>query len=71
MASKTVGKNVSYEVSSKNILTITVDLNKNQGPSGSGKTEIIGTTQGNTKAQDAKENEFVFGVNVYKYADKE
>lgn len=71
MASKkTVGKNVSYEVTDKNQLVITVDLNKTHGKSGSGKTEIIGTSQGNTKAQDAKENEFIFGVNVYKYADE-
>ena len=41
---KTVGKNVSYEVDSKNKLTIIVDLNKDQGQSKSGKTVIIAST---------------------------
>ena len=66
---KSVGKNISYEVNGKNQLVITVDLNKEQGPSGSGKTVIIGSTQGNTKIQDKNENDVIFGLNVYKYAE--
>ena len=68
---KTVGKNVSYEVDSKNKLTIIVDLNKDQGLSKSGKTVIIATTTGNTKITDGKDNEVIFGLNVYKYPDGE
>jgi len=66
---KTVGKNVSYEVDSKNKLTIIVDLNKDQGLSKSGKTVIIATTTGNTKITDGKDNEVIFGLNVYRYPD--
>lgn len=67
---KTTGANVAYEVSDKNILTITVDLNKDQGKSKSGKTILIGSSQGNTKITDAKDNEVIFGVNVYKYEEE-
>lgn len=70
MAEKTVGKNVKYEVSAKNILTITVDLSKTHGLSKSGKTVTIASSQGNTKALDKEENEFIFGLNVYKYAEE-
>lgn len=68
---KSVGKGVSYQVSDKNLLTITVDLNKTHGKSKSGKTVTIGTTNGNTRITDAKENEVIFGLNVYKYPDEE
>ena len=66
---KTVGKNVSYEVDSKNKLTIIVDLNKDQGQSKSGKTVIIASTNGNTKISDGKDHEVLFGLNVYRYPD--
>lgn len=67
---KTAGTNVSYEISDKNVLTITVDLNKGSGKSKSGKTTLVGSTRGNTKIQDAKENEVIFGLNVYRYDDE-
>jgi|307.fasta_scaffold14015_6 hypothetical protein len=71
MAKKTVGKNVSYEVTKDGKLTIEVDLKKTHGMSKSGKTVTIATSNGNTKALDHKEEEFVFGINVYKYPDAE
>lgn len=71
MAQKTVGKNVKYDVDAKNILTITVDLNKTHGKSKSGKTVTIATTNGNTKIQNKDGNEIVVGLNVYKYPDEE
>lgn len=67
---KTVGKNISFEVTKENKLVITVDLNKENGMSKSGKTVTVATTQGNTKALDKNENEFIFGVNVYKYPEE-
>lgn len=66
---KTVGTNVAYEVTKDNKLVITVDLKKTNGMSKSGKTQTIASTQGNTKAQDKDETEFVFGLNVYKYPE--
>lgn len=71
MASKTVGVNVSYDVTKENKLVITVDLKKENGKSKSGKTMTIGSSKGNTKIQDEKGNEIIFGLNVYKYADAE
>jgi formiminotetrahydrofolate cyclodeaminase len=64
---KTVGTNVSYEVSKDNKLTITVDLKKTNGKSKSGKTITIASTQGNVTGLDKDEKEFKFGLNVYKY----
>lgn len=65
---KNVGVNVGYEVKGKT-LTITVDLSKTNGKSKSGKTVTIASTRGNTKIQDDKGNEVIFGLNVYKYDD--
>lgn len=46
------------------ILTITVDLSKEQGPSASGKTTIVASTGA---AQPCPNNpEIKFGVNVHK-----
>jgi len=69
MAVKTVGKNVKFEVTKDNELVIRVDLKARHGKSKSGKTTVIGTTEGNKKALDSKENEFSFGVNVYTWED--
>lgn len=69
MGTKTLGKNVQYEVDGKNILTIKVDLNKTFGKSKSGKTVTIATTQGNSKIQDKDEGEVIFGLNCYKYGE--
>jgi len=56
-------KNVELTVKDE-ILTITVDLSKEQGPSKSGKTIVIATTGGNQIVPghaDAR-----IGLNVYK-----
>jgi hypothetical protein len=70
MATKSVGKNVKYDVSKDGKLTITVDLKETNGKSKSGKTLTIATSNGNTKALDHEGNEFVFGLNVYKYPEE-
>jgi hypothetical protein len=44
---ETVGKNVQVEVTDKGILTITVDLKKDNGLSASGKSKIIASSEGN------------------------
>ena len=55
-------KNIKTEVNG-DILTITVDLSKEQGMSKSGKTMIIATTSGNI-AIDGRDE--IMGVNIYK-----
>lgn len=57
-------KNIETKISDKNILTITVDLNKEFGQSASGKSTIIATTAGNQEVKDGMK----FGLNVYKSA---
>ena len=56
-------KNVEMAVDG-NILTISVDLSKEQGPSKTGKTIVIGTTQGNVSSP--KDDNIKIGLNVYK-----
>lgn len=67
MGTKAVGVNVNYEIDAKGKLKIEVDLKKENGLSKSGKTIVIGSSQGNARIYDEKGNEFVFGLNVYKY----
>jgi hypothetical protein len=56
-------KNVDMNTEN-NILTIKIDLTKEQGPSASGKTIIIATTEGNIALPN---NETIkIGLNVYK-----
>lgn len=55
-------KNIETKISDKNILTITVDLNKEFGESASGKSTIVATTAGNQEVKDG----IKFGLNVYK-----
>lgn len=58
-------KNCELEVKG-NVLTIRVDLSKNQGRSKSGKSAIVGTTSGNVPVEG---HPGVFlGVNCYKSA---
>jgi hypothetical protein len=45
------------------ILTITVDLSKEQGRSASGKTMIIATTSGNKPVPDS---DAIIGLNIYR-----
>ena len=59
-------KNVSFEVSAENILTITVDLNQSFGPSASGKSVIIATTEGNASLEG--DSGIKIGLNVYRKA---
>jgi hypothetical protein len=59
-----LGKNVSYVISGT-ILTLTVDLSKEQGTSKSGKSNVIGTTSGNKKIT-YNEGTISIGLNVYK-----
>jgi hypothetical protein len=47
-----------------NVLTITVDLSKDQGPSKSGKTIIIGTTGGNAAVPGKPD--IKLGLNCYR-----
>lgn len=58
-----IGKNVKAEVKG-DILTITVDLSKNQGRSASGKSDIIATTSGNVAIDGT--NGAVLGFNLYR-----
>jgi len=62
-------KNVEISVKGK-VMTITVDLSKDQGASASGKTTIIGTTGGNTRIAANGAGEVFVGLNVYKYPAK-
>lgn len=48
----------------KNVLTIQVDLSKEQGPSKSGKNVIIATSGGNMEVPGGKGAKI--GINVYK-----
>lgn len=61
-------KNVEMKVD-KNILTIKVDLKKENGKSKSGKNIIIGTTEGNTVVGSEAPGVKI-GLNVYRSADE-
>lgn len=67
MAKKTVGVNVQYEITKENKLLIEVDLNQDNGPSQSGKTIRIASSNGNVRIYNSKNEEVVFGLNVYRY----
>ena len=62
-------KNISMEVSG-NVLTVTIDLSKDQGPSKSGKTVVIASTAGNV---DIPGHDLPYviklGLNCYHYTD--
>lgn len=49
-----------------NVLTIKVDLSKDQGPSKSGKTRVIASSHGNVPVEG--HNDCRLGLNVYRYA---
>ena len=62
--------NAKIEINSKGIMTITVDVNKEQGMSASGKTCTIATTRGNKGVGSNKAGQEVFvGLNVYHYPE--
>lgn len=69
MAKKEIGENVKVEVNKQNKLLIEIDLTKEFGRSKSGKTITIGSTKGNQKVYDAKNNPVTLGLNCYKYPD--
>lgn len=61
-------KNITMSVA-KNILTIQVDLSKDQGVSKSGKNKIIATTSGNAEVPGLPAGSNVkIGLNIYKPA---
>lgn len=59
-------QNVKISVDSKNVMTITVDLNAPTTASVSGKTDVIASTRGNAKVGEEGAEVFV-GLNVYRY----
>jgi hypothetical protein len=56
-------RNVKLTINGK-LLTITVDLSKEQGESKSGKSVVIGSTDGNVEVQGAAGVKL--GLNVYR-----
>jgi len=58
-----MGNNYTLTVKG-NILTITVDLSKNQGQSKSGKSLLIASSNGNVSLPDPK-SEIKLGLNIY------
>ena len=60
--------NCRADVSSDNIMTITVNLNEEHGPSKSGKTIVIASTKGNKRLEGT---DCFLGLNVYKYPEQE
>lgn len=66
----TLGTNVKATIKGSS-LTLTVDLSQTNGQSKSGKTRTIGTTRGNARIVDNDGNEFVIGLNVYRYPTEE
>lgn len=62
-----VGKNASYVINDKGIMTLTVDLNLDLGPSASQKTRIIATSAGNAHLDGG--NGAIIGLNVYRRPD--
>jgi hypothetical protein len=56
-------RNVDMQVSDKNVLTITIDLNQPGVVSSSGKSLVIGTTEGNISVPGKEEVKV--GLNVY------
>lgn len=59
-----IGKNSSYVIDDKGIMTIKVDLNLNLGKSASGKTDLIATSEGNQKIDGG--NGAIIGLNCYR-----
>jgi hypothetical protein len=62
-------KNIDMDVTG-NVLTITVDLGRDQGPSKSGKTIVIASTEGNV---DVTDHDLPYGIklglNCYHYPE--
>ena len=61
-------ENIKTEISSKGILTITIDLKKKGRLSKSEKTIVIASTLGNVDLEVGKRI-FKFGLNIYKDRD--
>ena len=60
----TCGKNASFSVDEKGIMTLKSDLNLDLGKSASGKTNIISTSAGNVAIEGG--NGAIIGLNVYR-----
>jgi hypothetical protein len=55
---------------SDNVLTVTIDLSKEQGPSKSGKSVIIASTEGNVEVTGHNLPYVIkLGINCYHYTD--
>lgn len=59
-----IGKNCSYVIDDKGIMTMKVDLNLNLGKSASGKTDMIATSLGNHTIEGG--NGAIIGINCYR-----
>lgn len=62
-AAGSMGKNATYEIDEKGIMTVKVDLNIRLGDSASGKTVIVATTSGNKEIEGS--GGVVIGLNAY------
>jgi hypothetical protein len=58
-----VGRNATYTIDEKGVMTLKIDLNIRLGPSASGKTTIIATSEGNHTVEGGEGA--VIGLNVY------
>lgn len=61
-----LGRNASYAIDEKGIMTIKVDLNLDLGASKSGKSNIIASTDGNKQIEGG--DGAVAGINIYRSA---
>lgn len=59
-----VGRNASYTIDEKGIMTMTVDLNLDLGESASGKSKIVATSEGNQRIEGGEGA--IIGLNVYR-----
>lgn len=58
-----IGRNASYVVDEKGIMTVSIDLNVTLGKSASGKTMLIASSEGNKSIEGG--GGAIIGLNVY------
>jgi len=61
-------KNITAKVDKDNILTLTIDLNKDYGESTSGKTTVIASAGRGASVPD--QDDIGFSLSVYKYPER-
>jgi hypothetical protein len=61
-----IGRNASYTIDDKGVMTVVVDLNIDLGKSASGKSNIVATSEGNQRVEGGEGA--VIGLNVYRKA---